>query len=97
MRYLVVDGELQCTGIRDEYEGDYLEPESLGLSQSLTEQIKTWVGDYDSQHFKGFKDSDAIDLLDNQGIDIARAIKEEMTDVKVRYYSHAKATSLIRL
>ncbi len=35
MRYLIVDASLHGTGIRDEYEGGYLTPASLGISSEL--------------------------------------------------------------
>jgi hypothetical protein len=40
-------------------------------------------------HYKGFKDERIIDSLDIEGLEIARAIKDELIDVKIEYFSEA--------
>ncbi|MCI5707228.1 MAG: hypothetical protein MR298_07895 [Odoribacter sp.] len=89
MMYLVVDGELHGTGIRDRYEGWYLEPSELGLSDELTKRIDSWLLRYWKIHYKGYtiKYKSKIEELDEEGREIARAIKQELQDVKVEYYS----------
>lgn len=42
MKYLVVDGELSGTGIRDAVEGDYIELDDLGLRDDLAHRIRAF-------------------------------------------------------
>ena len=39
MKYLVVDGGLSGTGIRDKYDGGYINPADLGLNPEITAHI----------------------------------------------------------
>lgn len=90
MKYLVVDGMLSGSGIRDYYDGGYVDIEALSLSSELKSKIQVWLEKYEEQHFDGFADSAAIDLLDCQGIELAKRLLKELGDVKVEYYSAAK-------
>lgn len=90
MKYLIVDAALSGTGIRDKYEGGYLEPEDLGLSQALINHLRDWLLRYENEHYFGYANSSLIDKLDLEGIEIALMIKNEITDVKIEYYSDAK-------
>ena len=45
-RYLVIDGMLNGTGIRDYYEGGYVEPQELNLSLELKERLEAWLSRY---------------------------------------------------
>lgn len=91
MRYLVVDGELSGTGIREKYadEYGYIDPKALNLSLNLVTQIKEWQKAYEQVHFYGYKDKNLIMKLDNEGEDIAKKIMIELKDVEVEYYSNA--------
>lgn len=91
MRYLVVDGELSGTGIRDKYadEYGYIDPKALNLSQSLITQIEKWQKAYEQVHFNDYNDENLIIELDNEGVDIAKKIINELKNVKVEYYSNA--------
>ena len=42
MRYLVIDGILGGTGIRNQHEGGYIDPEQLLLSDQLLARLKEW-------------------------------------------------------
>lgn len=92
MNYLIVDGGLSGTGIRDKYEGGYLSPESLGLNNSLVYQINTWLLKYENEHYNEFNNVNIIDELDKEGNEIARKIKDELIDIKVEYFSAARMT-----
>jgi len=95
MNYLIIDGGLSGTGIRDKYEGGYLSPESLGLNNSLVHQINIWLLKYENEHYNGFNNVNIIDELDKEGNEIARKIKDELIDVKVEYFSAARMTGKI--
>ena len=89
MKYLIVIATLDSSGILDKYEQDSLEPSELGLSDELTKRIDNWLLRYWKIHYKGYtiKYKSKIEELDEEGREIARAIKQELQDVKVEYYS----------
>lgn len=89
MKYLIVIATLDSSGILDKYEQDFLEPSELGLSDELTTRIDNWLLRYWKIHYKGYtiKYKSKIEELDEEGREIARAIKQELQDVKVEYYS----------
>jgi hypothetical protein len=95
MKYLVIDAALNGTGIRDEYNGGYIEPNTLGLSTVLIEQLKQWLLLYAEEKYKGYTNMDKIKLLDARGKNIATAIKSELTDVKIAYFSDATMQKII--
>ena len=43
MRYLIVDGMLSGTGVRDAVSGGYVGLAELGLSQNAVEMIANWL------------------------------------------------------
>lgn len=90
MRYLVIDAVLHGTGIRDYYEGGYIEPENLELSSDLIKRLNDWLLLYENEHYNGFSDKKLINDLDCEGRNIAYVIKEELDDVKIDYFSAAK-------
>jgi hypothetical protein len=91
-RYLVVDGMLNGTGIRDEYEGGYLQPDTLGLSVELQSRLNEWLRKYEDLHYEGFGNNTTIEELDSEGIVIAGLIAKELEGTKISYYSDAKST-----
>ncbi|MCB0477797.1 MAG: hypothetical protein KDC84_06520 [Crocinitomicaceae bacterium] len=91
MRYLTIDGMLNGTGIRDAVNGGYILPEDLGLSSEICQIISTWLEKYASEHFKGYKDDALIEELDLEGKVIAQRIKNELKEIKLQYFSDAKA------
>jgi len=90
MRYLIIDASLHGTGIRDEINGGYIEPETLGIQQNTIERLKQWLVKYEEEHFNGYINSDIIINLDIEGKEIAVQIKKELNDIKISYYSDAK-------
>lgn len=90
MRYLVIDAALSGTGIRDKYEGGYLNPNDLGLSLSTTQRLSEWLLKYENEHYNGFADDNIINVLDREGKDIALIIKNELSKVKIDYFSDAR-------
>lgn len=97
MRYLVIDAALSGTGIRDKYEGGYLDPEDLGLSLSITQRLNEWLSKYENEHYNGFTDDNIINELDREGKEIALIIKNELSEVKIEYFSDARMTEEARL
>ena len=94
MRYLIVDGMMSGTGIRDEVEGGYLSPESLGLSGQLVQRISRWLRAYEDAHYEQYSDKSNVAELDAEGQQIQAQMQEELPDAKVRYYSDAEARVL---
>lgn len=92
MRYLIIDGALNGTGIRDRYEGGYIEPEDLSLSFTTINRLKEWLGKYEKEHYNGFINQDTVSNLDKEGKEIALIIKNQLSEVKMEYYSHARLT-----
>ncbi len=92
MKYLMVDASLNGTGIRDYYDGLYINPEDLHLSANTKKQIAEWLLRYTTEHYKGYRNADVIEELDCEGHEIALTVKRELIDVKIGYYSEAKMT-----
>lgn len=89
MKYLVVDGELSGTGIRDAVEGGYIELDDLGLSDDLAHRIRDWQSRYELCHFSGYRDPLVVEALDKEGKEIAHAVQTFLPESKVDYYSDA--------
>lgn len=87
--YLVVDGMINGTGVRNYYEGGYIELSVLNLSLDLIKAIEIWLDKYWEAFYNGYNDSSLMDELDNEGLSIAQRIHKEV-DCKVSYYSDAK-------
>lgn len=94
MEYLIIDAALNGTGIRDKYNGGYLDPKALGISFSTITRLNEWLLRYEYEHYNGFNDNNSIDELDKEGECIAQIVKQEMLDVKVEYYSAARCVKL---
>lgn len=93
MKYLVIDAALSGTGIRDKYEGGYIEPEDLGLSLATKQRLNEWLSKYENEHYNGFTDDNIINELDQEGKEIALMIKKELSEVKIEYFSDARMTN----
>ena len=76
MKYLIIDASLSGTGVRDPINGGYMDLCQLDLGVKITEEIKDWLKNYQQEHFQGFKNQKNIEVLDNQGIVIAKKIKK---------------------
>ena len=90
MKYLVIDAELNGTGIRDKYKGEYLSPEDLGLNMDTIKRLNQWLLNYENEHYNEFLNQDMVDNLDREGREIASMIKKEITNVKMEYFSEAR-------
>jgi len=88
MIYIVVDATLNCTGIRDGANGGFLDP-SDALSPGLLIRLANWLAEYETEHYRGFKNESRIQKLDQEGKEIAIAIRQEIPDTKIAYYSDA--------
>lgn len=86
--YLVIDGTLNGTGLRDYYEGGYIDPLELNLSPELVTLHKSWLLKYWDAFYTGYSDSNLVEALDAEGMKIAQLIQKEL-GVKVCYYSDA--------
>lgn len=88
-RYLVIDGNLSGTGIRDYYEGGYIEPSALMLSQDTVQRLQVWLAGYGNEHYNGFSNKEKVQELDSEGKKIAMLIRNELRDSKIQYCSAA--------
>ncbi|PSL17645.1 hypothetical protein [Dyadobacter jiangsuensis] len=95
MKYLIIDASLTGTGIRDQYNGGFIEVTDLQLSTNLINLIKSWLARYGVEHYNGFIDDSIIDNLDSEGKAIAKKVKDELVDAKVEYFSDARLTRTI--
>lgn len=94
MKYLIVDGMLSGTGIRDATEGGYLSPEDLGVSSDLSQKISRWLACYEEAHFDQFEDQTLVGNLDLEGLEIRRLLEVELPESKIHYFSNAKMKRL---
>jgi len=93
--YLIVDASLNGTGIRDKYNGGYVDPDELPLSAATKERLKEWVLNYAKHQYHGFSDDKITTELDSEGKQIALAIKSELLDIKIEYFSNARSSEFI--
>ena len=96
MKYIVIDALLNGTGIRDKYEGRYIEPCSLGLSSATIIRLNDWLSEYWKKHDNGYIDSAIIDMLDQKGLEIAMRIKKELPEMNVEYFSDARMVPVLK-
>lgn len=89
MRYLIVDGYLSGTGIRDAVEGGWVPLSTLELSECLREKISAWQQRYESAFFRRFSDMVEVDRLDAEGIALGQELASEIAQTKVQYFSTA--------
>lgn len=82
-------------GRRDYYNGGYIEPESLQLKLETIKWINEWVCKYEDEHYNEFKNLELVKKLDQEGKDIAVAIKKELGDIKISYYSARVLSTVI--
>lgn len=86
---ILIDGMLSGTGIRDAKNGGYLETNELGLSDELAHRISAWLSDYEDAHFYQYEDKANNEILDLEGLNIARAVRAELPSARVGYFSNA--------
>lgn len=91
-KYLVVDGMLHGTGIRLQYEGGYIEPEELEISEELIHRLRNWLNEYENLHYSNYEDKGLIEKLDSEGLDITKALKEQLNNFEISYFSSANLT-----
>lgn len=90
MRYLIVDGMLSGTGIRDAVDGGYLDLSELGISSELAADIVQWLKRYEEAHYAQFENQQEVAVLDSQGIELCKRLKAEIPESKIEYFSTGK-------
>jgi len=95
MKYLIIDAALSGTGIRDKYAGGYIAPNDLGLSFAIKQRLNEWLSKYENEHYNGYTNDKIINELDQEGKEIALMIKNELSEVKIEYFSDALLTGEI--
>ncbi len=95
MRYLTVVADYTQSPLRDDYIGTVV-PEEIGLSWELGARLRDWNDRYraiiplDPADRMSAPASALIDVLDDEGLNLADAIGSALEDVKVRYYSEGR-------
>ena len=95
MRYLVLGADYSRPALRDEYARD-LSPEVLGVSEHLVRRIREWNDRYREIIPLGpaVREAEApaglIAVLDEEGLALVAAIRAELPDAKVRYFSEGQ-------
>lgn len=97
MKYLIVDAYLNGSGIRDKYDGGYIDREELHLSSDLNAKIIDWLYRYWEEFYQRYSDINKVNILDDEGVEIARLLKEELQEVQIEYFSDAKMISVLIL
>lgn len=94
MRYLIVDGMLSGTGVRDPVNGGYVALAELGLSPSVAQMIISWLARYEAAHYRQFDDSEEVKALDDIGLQLCDRLAQELPGNKVGYFSAARMERL---
>lgn len=92
-QYIIVDGCLHGSGLRNGLEGGYISPADIALDAVLQNELQEWLAEYETQYYENFQDAKTIDALDEKGTQIARALKASLPESKIEYYS---AATLVR-
>ncbi len=92
--YLIVDGMFHGTGIRDKYEGGYLNLTDLNLPDSLIDRIQSWLKAYEEEHYNNYKNRSVVEKLDEEGISITKHLSNIFPNSKISYYSNARMVML---
>jgi hypothetical protein len=92
--HLIVDGMLSGTGIRDGNNGGYIDPSAIGVSFELRARITEWLEGYEQAHFFQFENTEENEVLDKNGIKIARLLQAEFPDHQITYFSNAQLKQL---
>ena len=93
MKFLIVDGCLRGTGIRDKYQGGYINPVSLGLSSIFIKKLDFWLKNYEDEFYNQYTNTEWVKELDKEGENIALLLKKELVNSKIEYYSDAMMVS----
>ena len=92
MRYLLIWADYMGTGIRDEAASRFIDPSELGLDETLRKRILDWVNRYGritplDEHERDLERG-TIEALDEEGLDIARAVRDSLSEgVRITYVS----------
>lgn len=95
MKYLIIDGMVSGTGVRDVVNGGYLSTDTLGISEELSEKIKVWQNEYEDEHYNSYSNVGNVRRLDELGISIAKQLQLELPESKIEYYSSANCTKIM--
>jgi hypothetical protein len=94
MRYLIVDGMLSGTGVRDAVDGGYIELVKLDVSVQLKDEIANWLARYEAAHYTQFSDIQEVDALDTIGRKLCNRLAHELSESKTEYFSAAQMKKL---
>lgn len=94
MRYLIVDGMLSGTGVRDVISGGYVELAELELSPNTVEVIAGWLTRYEAAHYREFNDSREVKSLNYIGLELCDRLARELPGNKIGDFSAARMEKL---
>lgn len=92
-RILILDGMRSGTGLRDGVNGGYISLENLGISEKTKAAIENWQSRYTKMQSYEYENLIEVENLDIEGLEIAKALKIEMPNNDIRYFSDAKMTT----
>ena len=90
MRYLLVDGMLSGTGVRDATCGGYVE----GVLPNVVQLITGWLARYETAHYQQFDDPREVQALDEIGLELCGRLAQELPGNKIGYFSAARMEKL---
>jgi hypothetical protein len=96
MRYLMIDGMLSGTGVRDAVDGGYVELAELGLSPNFLDIFAIWLARYETAHYKQFDDPREVEALDSIGLELCDLLAQELPESKIEYFSAARMKEMRR-
>jgi hypothetical protein len=94
MRYLLVDGMLSGTCVRDASGGGYVDLAELGLLPNFVELITCWLARYETAHYRQFDDPREVQALDEIGLELCGCLSQELPGNKIEYFSAARMEKL---
>jgi len=94
MRYLLVDGMLSGTGVRDAIGGEYVDLAELGLLPNVVQLITGWLTRYQAAHCRQFDDPREVQTLDEIGLELCGRLAQELPGSKIGYFSAARMEKL---
>jgi hypothetical protein len=94
MRYLLVDGMLSGTGVRDATGGGYVDLAELGLLPNVVQLITGWLARYQIAYYRQFDDPREVQALDEIGLELCGRLAQELPGSKIGYFSAARMEKL---
>jgi hypothetical protein len=83
MRYLLVDGMLSGTGVRDAIGGGYVDLAELGLLPNVVQLITGWLARYETAHYRQFDEPQEVQALDEIGLELCDRLARNFRETRL--------------